>query len=134
MATTIIRQQNLFTDLDISFARNSVTGDVQVLRNEQAIKQAVKLLILTQNFERPFHSELGSPVNGLLFENSNPLLLSMIRRVVQQTLLNFEPRIEVTNIQVTDKLDQNQVDVTLEFNIVGTTTSFEVDFNIERTR
>jgi phage baseplate assembly protein W len=134
MATTLIRQQNLFTDLDISFARNSVSGDVEVLRNEQAIKQAVKLLILTQIFERPFHSEIGSPVNGLLFENSNPLLISMIRRVVQQTLQNFEPRIEVTNIQVTDKLDQNQIDVTLEFNIVGTTTSFEVDFNIERTR
>jgi phage baseplate assembly protein W len=131
---TLIRKQNLFTDLDISFARNSVTGDVQVLRNEQAIRQAVKLLILSQNFERPFHSEIGSPVNGLLFENSSPLLISMIRRVVQQTLINFEPRIEVTNIQVTDKLDQNQVDVTIEFNIVGTTTSFEVDINLERSR
>lgn len=131
---TIIRTQNLFTDLDISFARNSVTGDVEVLRNEQAIRQAVKLLILSKNFERPFHSEIGSPVNSLLFENSSPLLTSMIRRVVQQTLINFEPRIEVTNLQVTDKLDQNQVDVTIEFNIVGTTTSFEVDINLERSR
>jgi len=131
---TLTRQQTIFTDLDISFARNSVNGDVAVLRNEDAIKQAVKLLILSQNFERPFHSEIGSPVNGLLFENSSPLLTSMIRRVVQQTLSNFEPRIDVRNIQVTENVDQHQIEVTIEFSIVGTTTSFEVDINIERTR
>jgi phage baseplate assembly protein W len=134
MATTITRNRTIFSDLDISFGRNPVTGDVNTLTNEESIKQAVKLLVLTQNYERPFHSEIGSPVGGLLFENSSPLLSNIIKRVIRQAIANFEPRVRVNDIGVIENYDNNGIIVTVQFSIVGTTTTYSVDINLERTR
>jgi len=134
MATTITRKQKLFSDLDITFGRNPVTNDVNTLTNEESIKQAVKLLVLTQNYERPFHSEIGSPVSGLLFENSSPLLSNIIKRVVRQAINNFEPRVKVNDIGVIENYDNNSITVTVQFSIVGTTATYSVDINLERTR
>lgn len=134
MATVISRNRTLFSDLDISFGRHPTSGDVETLTNEDAVKQAIKLLVLTQNYERPFHSEIGSPVNGLLFENSSPLLSNMIKRVIRQTITNFEPRVIVNDVGVIERYDNNSIDVTVQFSIVGTTSTYSVDINLERTR
>lgn len=131
---TITRNKTLFSDLDISFSRNPISNDVEKLTNEDAIKQAVKLLILTQNYERPFHSEIGSPVNGLLFENSSPIFTNVVKRVIRQTITNFEPRVKIDDIGVIERYDNNSLDITIQFSIIGTTTTFNVDLNLERTR
>ena len=56
-----------FTDLDLNFTAHPVNKDVATKYDEQAIKQSVRNLILTKNFERPFHSEIGCQVRGMLF-------------------------------------------------------------------
>ena len=62
------RSTRTFSDLDLNFGMHPVTRDVVLKYDDQAIKAAVKNLVLTQNYERPFHSEIGSQIRGLLFE------------------------------------------------------------------
>ena len=57
-----------FKDVNISFAKNPVTKDTAIVKNEMAIKQAIKNLVLTRPGEKHFQPEMGSEVYNLLFE------------------------------------------------------------------
>lgn len=131
---TITRKTNVYKDIDLNFLAHPVTGDISKKIDEEAIKQALRILLLTQNFERPFHSEIGSPIRGLLFEPSNPLLNNMIKRIVSETIANFEPRVEVIDVDVIDNTDNNEITVSVIFRMIGSSTTFIVPINIERTR
>ena len=61
-----------FKDLAISFNANPSTDDFGAVKNERAITQSVRNLILTIFGERPFQPSIGSRVKGLLFEPWDP--------------------------------------------------------------
>lgn len=128
------RNTRTFSDLDFNFMANPVTGDITRKFDENAIKQSVKNLIMTQNYERPFHSEIGSPVRGLLFEPATPMLSIMMKQAIIDTITNFEPRVKLIDVIVTLSPDNNELYVSIEFVIVNTTTPLSLNLVLERTR
>ena len=68
-----------FKDLAVSFNSNPSTGDFGVVKNENAIKQSVRNLILTMFGERPFQPSIGSRVKMLLFEPWDPFSVDAIK-------------------------------------------------------
>ncbi len=67
------RNSRKFRDIDLDFSRNVVTNDVNIVEDVIAIKRAVKNLVQTNFYDRPFHPELGCGVRELLFENFTPM-------------------------------------------------------------
>ena len=123
-----------FADLDLNFTPHPVTGDVGFKKDENAIKQAVKNLVLTQNFERPFHSEIGSSLRSLLFEPATPMTKEILRKTISDTIINFEPRVDLIDVEIRYTLDDTAVDVRIIFKIVNTFTPIDVNLTLERTR
>ena len=123
-----------FSDLDLNFTPHPVTGDVGFKKDENAVKQAVKNLVLTQNFERPFHSEIGSSLRSLLFEPATPMTKEILRKTISDTITNFEPRVDLIDVEIRYKLDDTAVDVRVIFKIVNTFTPIDVNLTLERTR
>tara|TARA_B100000282_G_C31719001_1_gene485005 strand:- start:1204 stop:1596 length:393 start_codon:yes stop_codon:yes gene_type:complete len=123
-----------FADLDLNFTPHPVTGDVGFKKDENAVKQAVKNLVLTQNFERPFHSEIGSSLRSLLFEPATPMTKEILRKTISDTITNFEPRVELIDVEIRYTLDDTAVDVKIIFKIVNTFTPIDVNLTLERTR
>jgi phage baseplate assembly protein W len=128
------RNTRTFTDFDLNFTAHPVTGDIVRRNDEDAIKQSIKSLLLTRNFERPFHSEIGSPVRQLLFDLPGPMFTVMMRRAIIDVINNFEPRVNIIDVEVQDESDSNAVYVTLTFSIVNTTRPITLDLALERTR
>jgi phage baseplate assembly protein W len=128
------RNTRLFTDIDLNFTAHPVTKDVTRRYDENAIKASVLNLLLTRNFERPFHSEIGSPIRSLLFELPGPMFTVMMQRAIIDVINNFEPRVEIIDVRVNDASDNNAVYVTLEFKIVNTERPITLDLTLERTR
>lgn len=128
------RNTRTFSDLDFNFTKHPVTKDVVMKYDEEAIKQSVKSLVMTQNYERPFHSEIGSQLRGLLFEPANPLLQQLLKRSITDTIINFEPRVKLLDVVVRLALDANAVNVTIVFSIINTTRPISVDLTLKRTR
>ena len=128
------RSTRIFSDLDFNFTAHPVTGDVARRYDESAIKASIKHLLLTKHFERPFHSEIGSPITQLLFEPASPMTIVMIKRAIEDVITNFEPRVSLIEVQVFDNLDNNAVSVTIVFKIKNTTTPITLDLVLERTR
>lgn len=123
-----------FSDIDLNFTAHPVTGDLVKRYDDAAIKQSVKNLVLTQNYERPFHSEIGSTLRGLLFEPASPITARLIEKTIQQTILNFEPRVVLDGVVAQFSPDNNSVYVTVSYTIVNTTTPQTINLTLERTR
>ena len=128
------RNTRIFSDLDLNFTKHPVTKDITRRYDDNAIKQSVKNLLLTRNFGRPFHSEIGSPIRQLLFDNPGPMFNVMLKRAVIDVINNFEPRVNIIDVRVDDYSDANEVYVTLEFTIVNTERPITLDLALERTR
>jgi phage baseplate assembly protein W len=116
MAAQISRS---FRDISLSFARNPVTNDILALRNEDAIKKAVINLVKTQIGERFFNSLLGTSTNSLLFELNTIEVSSVLEEQITTLLDNFEPRIRVRSVVVSSIDDTNELNVTINYDIVG---------------
>jgi phage baseplate assembly protein W len=131
---TATKRQRTFSDLDLNFTAHPVTGDVARLYDENAIKRSVRNLLQTNNFERPFHSEIGSQIRALLFEPASPVLNTMLKRVISDTITTFEPRVVVNSVTVSSNADNNSLNVTLVFIIVNTVNPVTMNVVLQRTR
>jgi phage baseplate assembly protein W len=128
------RNTRIFSDLDLNFTAHPVTKDISRRYDETAIKTSLKNLILTRNFERPFHSEIGSPINALLFEPASPMLNITLQRAIVDVVNNFEPRVDLLDVNVLSSPDENSLYVTITFKIVNTQQPLTLDLTLERTR
>ena len=137
MALKTITSKNLkvsrsFQDLANSFAKNPVTKDLVVLKNQNAIKQAMKNLVLTSPGEKLFQSEVGSKVYQLLFEPLDAFTVDTLQDEITNTLRNFEPRVEVISVEITALDDYHELRVDVEYRIVGQPLVQTIDFNLQR--
>ena len=108
-----------FKDINLSFKRHPVTNDVVTIRDEDAIKRSVKNIIFTILGEKPFEPEFGSVVNDSLFELSTSLNEMRVADEIKQSLLNYEPRIDNIKIDVLIYPDSNDLNCTVQYDIVG---------------
>ena len=128
------RNTRTFADLDLNFKMHPVTHDVTLKYDDEAIKASVRNLVLTQNYERPFHSDIGSQIRGLLFEPATPMLQIMLKRTITDTIVNYEPRVMLNDVVVKVSPDNYEVYVSIYFTIINTTQPLQVDLILTRTR
>lgn len=124
----------LFSDIDLSFANHPVTGDLLAKYDENAVKNSIKNLILTRHFERPFRSAIGSNVTSLLFELEGPALVALVEKEIINTIENFEPRVEVLQVDMSILPESNSLQANIYFLIKNTSTPQKVELIIRRTR
>jgi phage baseplate assembly protein W len=122
-----------YIDIDLNFIRHPMTHDIVKKYDEDAIKQSVKNLVLT-NFYDKWNPDVGSNVSNLLFEPMTPVTTTSIHRSIEQTILNFEPRVEIININVTPNFENHQYDIQINFNIVNVENPIIVSFTLTQVR
>ena len=113
------RVSRAFKDISLSFKPHPITKDVIPLKKERAIARSVKNLILTHLQERPFQPDLGSRVSASLFELMDAGSASVITSEIRNTIDNFEPRVDLQNVEVTPYYDSNSYDITIVYTIIG---------------
>jgi len=121
-----------YKDLAISFLDNPSTGDFGIVKNENAIKQSVRNLLLTITGERPFQPIIGSQVKGLLFEPWDVFSADSIKSEIKNCLRLLEPRIEVTKVDLRDDSDLNSIQVFIDYTIVGESVVQTIEFLLEK--
>ena len=128
------RNSRSFRDIDLDFNRNPVTNDINVVENVIAVKRAVKNLVQTNFYERPFQPELGCGIRELLFENFTPMTKVFLQRKIEEVLINYEPRINLQNVAVDDDQDNNRLVVDIYFYVVGVPGPQVVQTFLQRVR
>ena len=129
------RQSRAFKDISLSFKRHPVTNDILALTNEDAIKRSVRNLVETINEERFFNSLLGSHVRESLFEVPDNTIRATLKAQIENSILNFEPRVNLTDVIINHPNDTNDLEVTVGYDIIGQeATPQEITFILQPTR
>tara|TARA_B100000941_G_scaffold234603_1_gene177243 strand:+ start:137 stop:526 length:390 start_codon:yes stop_codon:yes gene_type:complete len=114
-----------FKDFSLTFEKNAVTNDILALKNEAAIKESVKNIVLYNFYEKPFNPFFGGNIIGLLFENSTPSMELEIKNRIEQSIETQEPRVTAVTVDVDFEEDQNDLQVEITYLILGIKPKFD---------
>lgn len=131
---TSLSQKTFYSDLDINLDRHPISNDVSRHVNELAVVRAVKNLLLTDFYERPFKANIGCNIRKLLFENYTPDIQEILRQTVTDTIREFEPRCNNIDIKITPYEDNNAINITIIFSIINREEPITLDFYLDRIR
>jgi len=123
-----------WSDLDLSLTLHPIRKDITPLRDDNAIRNAVKNLLLTNFYERPFNHSIGANLRALLFEPADAITRMAIRDNIERTLTQHEQRIKILDIQVKDLSDENAYNILVKFLIKEFDTREEVEIVLRRIR
>lgn len=121
-----------FKDIAMAFGKNPFTDDTNVVKNENSIKQAIKNLVLTTPGEKPFQPLVGSRVNELLFEPLDAFTADSLQDEIINTINQYERRVRLMDVAVQPLWDQNQLNITVEYEIVGKAIVESFSFILQR--
>ena len=114
-----------FRDFSLTFEKNAVTNDILALKNEAAIKESVKNIVLYNFYEKPFDPFFGGNIIGLLFENSTPNMELEIKNRIEQSVEIYEPRVTAVSVDVDFEPDRNELNCSVSYLILGLSPKFD---------
>lgn len=127
-------ETRVYKDLDLNFRAHPITKDVVKRTGNASIIGALRNLILTNTYEKPFQPTFGSRVRGLLFEDVSFITANLLQSEIQETIQRFEPRVSIDAIRVQANPEQNRYDITLRFFINNLQAPVTVNFFLEKVR
>ena len=116
---TAERVSKEFKDISLSMQVNPFNFDLIAVKNETAIARSVRNLVYTFPGERFFNQNLGSNIRRTLFENIDEVSASVIQEEIENTIINYEKRVNLIEVNVEPDYDNNEFNVTIRYNIVG---------------
>ena len=124
----------IYSDIDLNFLAHPNTGDGSKKYDVDAVKQALKTLVLTNFYERPFQPKLGSPVYGMLFENIDVPSANSLKLRLELLISQYEPRVRAQEVTVVPLYDENSFRITIYFYVVGVRDPVTFSTILKRTR
>ena len=108
-----------FKDISMSFETNPLNDDLIGLKNTSAIARSLRNIVFTQPGEKFFNPDFGSRISESLFENVDEVSALAIQDEIKSSIINFEPRVNLLNTKVVPNPQLNEMNVTIEYEIVG---------------
>ncbi len=124
----------VFSDFFTDFSRSPTSGMLNKKTNEDAVKQSVRNLLLTDKYERPYQPHIGSNIRALLFENWTPALGETMKEHIAEVFNNHEPRAELVNCAVQSNDIANSIIVKIWFRLINSESIVEFDVILKRVR
>jgi len=124
-----------FRDISMTFQSNPLNSDLIALKNENAIARSIRNIVFTLPGEKFFNPDFGSRISRTLFENVDDISASIIVDEIRQSIINYEPRVRLIDVQSFPDYDNNAFDVTIIYEIIGIDVSpQELQFVLQPTR
>ena len=129
-----VSRKKAHRDLDLSLKIHPIRKDIIPLKDDAAVKNAIKNLLITNFYERPFQDDLGANLRGLLFEPAGVLTNIQLRDNIRFCIEKYEPRVSVNSIDITDVVDENRYIIKVIFTIKEFSTKDSVEMVLRRLR
>lgn len=123
--TTLYSSSREYIDLDFSFTMHPISKNVSIKKTINSVKQSIIHLLKLKEGDKPFHSEIKSPIYNYLFENTSVIVQVVLEGEIRKYINSYEPRVYVKSVRVSFT-DNN----TIACNIVGELINLSEPFNI----
>jgi phage baseplate assembly protein W len=121
-------------DLDLSLTLHPIRKDIVPLKDDNAIKNSVKNLLITNFYERPFNQDIGANLRALLFEPADSITRIALRDNIRRVIRKYEPRVAIKGIDIKYQDDSNSYNITVVFKIKEFDTDESVEIVLRRLR
>ena len=111
------RVKRKFKDISMSFEKNPLNDDLISLSNTSAIARSIRNIVFTSPGEKFFNPNFGSRISESLFENVDEVSALAIEDEIRSSIINFEPRVNLLDTVVVPNPDDNEMNVTIEYEI-----------------
>lgn len=132
--TPNLKKKEIYKDFYAALMFNNDTSDLNMISNEDSVKQSILNILLTNRGERVFNNNFGSDINYILFENITPQSSSTLINFVKTSIENFEPRAQLIDVVVSPTEDNNAYSITVVFSVINKTEPITLDFILNRVR
>lgn len=123
-----------YRDLDLDFQPHPVTRDLVVKTGPDAVARSIRNLVFTNFYDRPFRSYIGSNAIKLLFENINPLTANLLEDHIRTVIANFEPRVDLLDVEVFADPDNNGYNAKIVFTVKNRPEPLQTTVFLQRIR
>ncbi len=104
------------------------TRNVEMVSEEEDIRQSLNILLSTSLGERAMQPKYGCNLNDYLFEPLNSTVIGYIKDLVEHAILYYEPRIIAEKIEVTAQesmeIIEGRFTIAIEYLIPETNSRF----------
>ena len=144
--TPITKKRILYSDFGRDMAKHPLTDDLVRNTNENAVKQSLRNLVLTDKFERPFQPNIGCGVRAMLFENANQHNIALVKESIFSVIKAYEPRVRIVKVDIQPMMDyegkliksnigdNNSMLITINFYLINSSEPTSVDIILNRIR
>ena len=108
-----------FKDISMTFQANPLNSALIAIKNENAIARSIRNIVFTLPGEKYFNPNFGSKISKVLFENIDDITASVIVDEIKESIRNYEPRVKLLDVQAFPNFDNNQFDVNITYEIIG---------------
>ena len=127
----------IYSDIDLRFSPHPITGDISIVENHNAVKHALKYLILTMYGERPFRPNFGSAIANQLFEPAQIDYVT-ISESIRRTVMINEPRAKIEDIVINSNdvslADSNVLNIAITFRVKNFKEINTLNITLKRNR
>jgi len=128
------KQKIVYSDFTTNFDRNPHTGYLNIVTNENSVKQMLKSLFLTDEGERFGNADYGGGIKHALFENIDGGTGELLKFEMSNMINAYLPMVDIQEIQVITPTDANVLDIRLVYRIENIIDVQTLDLNIKRVR
>jgi phage baseplate assembly protein W len=96
-------------------------GRISTVAFEEDIAQAIRIILGTDRGERIMRPDFGAGLNTFVFELVNQTTIELIKTRVRETLVDWEPRIDLLAVKVTtDPSERNRLLIDITYRVRAT--------------
>jgi len=126
-------RKTVYKDLDLSFTANNV-GNVFKKTETAAVKQAVKNILISNRFDKPFDPDFGVDLRSYLFELADDNTAGELIERIKSTIEAYEPRAIIRKIDVKSQENMNLITILLKFQVRNTEQTVSFETTVSRLR
>lgn len=134
LITPISKRQTIYSDFRKDLDINPISLDLALYKDEEAVKESIKNLLLTDKGERLMQPLLGGNIRALLFENNTPAIIKLVQEQVRTTITEYETRAKLIDVIVNSFPDENKIEIIVYFYIISVEEPIELTVFLERIR
>ena len=108
-----------FKDISMTFQSNPLNDDLIAIKNENAIARSLRNIVFTTPGEKFFNESFGSRISESVFENIDSITATIITDEIRESIMNYEPRVNLDSVTAFPNYDNNSFDVTITYDVVG---------------
>jgi phage baseplate assembly protein W len=102
------------------------TNEIALSAHEEDIRQAIRIILGTNQGERVMRPDFGAGLQAMVFEPINTTTKALVRHRVEQALITWEPRIDNISVTVREDLALGRLLIEIRYRVRVTNTFYNL--------